>query len=77
MMETIRNGTFCRNNTLPPPPDRTNMSLFSLTGKTAIISRAGGGIGFAVTKAFAEASAAASTYATGADFIVDSGYTAP
>lgn len=56
-METMQNGTFCRNNTLPPSPDRTTMSLFSLTGKTAIISGAGGGIGLAVAKAFAEAGA--------------------
>lgn len=33
------------------------MSLFRLTGRTAIISGAGGGIGLAVATAFAEAGA--------------------
>lgn len=57
MAESMKNGIFCRNNTLPPSPDRGVMSLFSLKGKTAIISGAGGGIGLAVAKAFAEAGA--------------------
>lgn len=33
------------------------MNLFSLAGRTAIISGAGGGIGLAVARAFAEAGA--------------------
>ncbi|CEJ93584.1 Putative Sorbose reductase SOU1 [[Torrubiella] hemipterigena] len=57
MAESMNNGIFCRNNTLPPLPNRGVMSLFSLKGKTAIISGAGGGIGLAVAKAFAEAGA--------------------
>ncbi|KAL7804777.1 sorbitol utilization protein SOU2 [Trichoderma aethiopicum] len=56
MTEGVRNGVFRRNNTMPPA-DNGVMSLFSLTGKTAIISGAGGGIGLAVARAFAEAGA--------------------
>lgn len=56
MAESMQNGVFRRNNTTPPA-DNGVMSLFSLKGKTAIISGAGGGIGFAVVKAFAEAGA--------------------
>ena len=53
----MEKGVFRRNNTLPPSPDRGVMSLFSLKGRTAIISGAGGGIGLAVAKAYAEAGA--------------------
>ncbi|KAL6900577.1 hypothetical protein GGI43DRAFT_53100 [Trichoderma evansii] len=56
MTESIQNGVFRRNNT-SPPADNGVMSLFSLKGKTAIISGAGGGIGLAAAKAFAEAGA--------------------
>lgn len=56
MTESIQNGVFRRNNTTPPA-DNGVMSLFSLKGKTAIISGAGGGIGLAAAKAFAEAGA--------------------
>ncbi|KAK1240376.1 hypothetical protein MKX07_004404 [Trichoderma sp. CBMAI-0711] len=56
MAEGIENGVFRRNNTLPPANNGV-MSLFSLTGKTAIISGAGGGIGLAAARAFAEAGA--------------------
>lgn len=56
MADGMQNGVFRRNNTLPPA-DNGIMSLFSLKGKTAIISGAGGGIGFAAARAFAEAGA--------------------
>lgn len=56
MTESIQNGVFRRNNTAPPV-DNGVMSLFSLKGKTAVISGAGGGIGLAAAKAFAEAGA--------------------
>lgn len=56
MAESMQNGVFRRNNTAAPA-DNGVMSLFSLKGKTAVISGAGGGIGFAVAKAFAEAGA--------------------
>lgn len=56
MAESMQNGVFRRNNTTPPA-DNGVMSLFSLKGKTAIISGAGGGIGLAAAKAFAEAGA--------------------
>lgn len=56
MTESIQNGVFRRNNSTPPA-DNGVMSLFSLKGKTAIISGAGGGIGLAAAKAFAEAGA--------------------
>lgn len=56
MAESMKNGVFKRNNTVPPANGAV-MSLFSLTGKTAIISGAGQGIGLAVAQAFAEAGA--------------------
>lgn len=56
MAESIQNGVFRRNNTTPPP-DNGVMSLFSLKGRTAIISGAGAGIGLAIAKAYAEAGA--------------------
>ncbi|KAJ6789835.1 hypothetical protein PWT90_08698 [Aphanocladium album] len=54
MAESIEKGVFRRFNTTAPA-DAGVMSLFALTGKTAIISGAGAGIGLAVAKAFAEA----------------------
>ncbi len=56
MTESIQNGVFCRFNTTAPP-DTGVMSLFRLTGRTAIIAGAGAGIGLAVAKALAEAGA--------------------
>ena len=53
MAEYIKNGKFTRFNT-PVPADRGVMSLFNLSGKTAVISGAGQGIGLAVAKALAE-----------------------
>ncbi|OAA48810.1 sorbitol utilization protein SOU2 [Cordyceps fumosorosea ARSEF 2679] len=56
MAGPMENGVFRRNNTLPPAAGPV-MPLFSLSGKTAIISGAGQGIGLAVAEAFAEAGA--------------------
>lgn len=49
-------GVFTHNNTLPPQHDRL-MPLFSLRGKTAIVTGAGAGIGLSVAHALAEAGA--------------------
>ncbi|KAK8208197.1 reductase with broad range of substrate specificity [Phyllosticta capitalensis] len=52
----IKNGVFAINNTIAPKNDRV-LPLFSLKGKTAIVSGAGAGIGLAVAQGFAEAGA--------------------
>lgn len=49
-------GIFNKDNTKPPNGDRV-LPLFSLKGKTAIISGAGAGIGLAVAECYAEAGA--------------------
>ncbi|KAK4217087.1 L-xylulose reductase [Rhypophila decipiens] len=56
MSETVRSGKFVHDNTSPPVADRV-LPLFSLKGKTAIVSGAASGIGYAVAQAFAEAGA--------------------
>ncbi|PNP53317.1 hypothetical protein THARTR1_06011 [Trichoderma harzianum] len=55
MVQTI-NGTFPHDNSAVPNVDRV-LPLFSLKGRTAIVSGAGAGIGLAVAEAFAEAGA--------------------
>lgn len=52
----MKGGNFAHNNTEAPKSDRV-LPLFSLKGKTAIVSGAGAGIGLAVARAFAEAGA--------------------
>lgn len=52
----VHNGHFVHNNTTAPE-NRGLMALFSLKGKTAIVSGAGAGIGLQVTHALAEAGA--------------------
>jgi hypothetical protein len=50
------NGIFVENNTTPPTETKV-FPLFSLKGKTAIVTGAGAGIGYAAAEAFAEAGA--------------------
>jgi len=52
----MHNGLFNEYNTVAPKSDSIH-ELFSLKHKTAIISGAGAGIGFAVAQSFAEAGA--------------------
>ena len=52
----ISQGTFVHNNTTAPATQSV-LSLFSLKGKTAIVTGAGAGIGLSVAHAFAEAGA--------------------
>jgi len=56
MAENMKDGKFVHNNMAAPVSDRV-MPLFSLKGKTAIVTGAGGGIGLAVAQCFAEAGA--------------------
>jgi len=51
-----KDGQFSHDNTAAPVTDRV-MPLFSLKGKTAIVSGAGAGIGLQIAYAFAEAGA--------------------
>ncbi|KAF2172743.1 hypothetical protein M409DRAFT_62455 [Zasmidium cellare ATCC 36951] len=53
---SMKDGIFQENNTVAPT-DESVLSLFSLKGKTAIVSGSGAGIGYAVVQAFAEAGA--------------------
>ncbi|CAK4017202.1 NADP-dependent mannitol dehydrogenase [Lecanosticta acicola] len=53
---SMENGIFKEDNTVPPAQQRV-LPLFSLKGKTAIVSGAGAGIGLAVAHGFAEAGA--------------------
>ena len=52
----MKKGLFQEDNTVPPKEERV-LPLFSLEGRTAIVSGSGAGIGLAVVKAFAEAGA--------------------
>lgn len=49
-------GNFRHNNTIAPSGGRV-LPLFSNKGKTAVVSGAGAGIGFAVAQALAESGA--------------------
>jgi len=53
----MKGGLFSHDNTIPSPDTGRVMPLFSLKGKTAIVSGAGAGIGLAVAHALAEAGA--------------------
>lgn len=52
----MKDGKFVHNNMVAPEADRV-LPLFSLKGRTAIISGAAAGIGLAIAQGFAEAGA--------------------
>lgn len=52
----VANGHFLQNNTAPPEHPSL-FSLFSLKGKTAIVTGAAAGIGYCVAQGLAEAGA--------------------
>jgi sorbose reductase len=54
--QAMNGGSFSHNNTVAPTAHRV-LPLFSLAGRTAIVSGAGAGIGLAVAEALAEAGA--------------------
>lgn len=56
MATDMQNGAFRRDNMDVPKGDRV-LPMFSLKGRTAIVSGAGAGIGLAVAQAYAEAGA--------------------
>lgn len=56
MAENMKDGKFDHDNMVAPKSDRV-MPLFSLKGRTAVVSGAGAGIGLAVAEALAEAGA--------------------
>lgn len=56
MATDMKDGAFQLDNMPVPQSDRV-MPLFSLKGRTAIVSGAGAGIGLGVAKALAEAGA--------------------
>ncbi|KAL0943820.1 short-chain dehydrogenase [Colletotrichum truncatum] len=55
-MAEMKDGAFKNNATVAPEGDRV-LPLFSLKGKTAIVSGAGAGIGLSIAHAYAEAGA--------------------
>lgn len=55
-MADMQDGKFAHDATAAPPANRV-LPLFSLKGKTAIVSGASSGIGLAVAQALAEAGA--------------------
>lgn len=56
MATDMKNGAFQQDNMDVPKGDRV-LPMFSLKGRTAIVSGAGAGIGLGVAQAFAEAGA--------------------
>lgn len=66
----IKDGLFIHNNTLPPREQKV-FNLLNNTGKTAIVTGAGAGIGLVVAQALAETGANVAIWYHGNKMAID------